>query len=147
MIILRQFGCYVGIAIVLLGFTAIARTQEAEKSHLILTSWYNEGKVTATGEKFDPMGLTAASRSLPPQSRWLLTNPTNHRKVIVRINDKGPYVAPRGLDVTQGVARLLGFERSGLAWLLIEPAPPTTHVRGPRHPHHRVSQVKSLHPN
>jgi rare lipoprotein A len=84
------------------------------------TSWYGaeSGKHTATGEKFNRNGLTAAHRTLPFGTRVHLTNPSNGKSVIVRINDRGPAKwTGRNLDVAQGAARTLGFEGAGTAKL------------------------------
>jgi rare lipoprotein A len=73
---------------------------------------YN-GEKTASGERASPSGLTAAHRSLPFGSRVRVTNKNNGKSVIVRINDRGPFVRGRVIDVTPAAARALGF--SGLA--------------------------------
>lgn len=79
------------------------------------------GKKTANGERFNPGGLTAAHRSLPFGTRLKLTNTANGRSVVVRVNDRGPFVRSRVLDVSQGAAQALGFVASGTARLRIEP--------------------------
>src|SRR5262245_41616285 len=70
------------------------------------------GSPTASGERAQPDALTAAHRSLPFGTRVLVTNHRNGRSVIVRINDRGPFVRGRIIDVTPAAARSLGF--SGL---------------------------------
>jgi rare lipoprotein A len=79
------------------------------------------GKKTANGERFNPGALTAAHRSLPFGTRLKLTNTANGRSVVVRINDRGPFVGGRVLDVSQGAASALGFVAAGTARLKIEP--------------------------
>jgi rare lipoprotein A (peptidoglycan hydrolase) len=82
------------------------------------SSWYGEdfdGLPTATGEPYDMYGATAAHPSLPLGSLVLVTNTKNHRSEVVRINDRGPYVEGRELDVSYEVARNLGFDQRGLA--------------------------------
>lgn len=71
------------------------------------------GRRTASGERFNPDGLTAAHRSLAMGTRLLVTNISNGRSVIVRINDRGPFVRSRVLDVSLGAARVLGFTAGG----------------------------------
>jgi rare lipoprotein A len=71
------------------------------------------GEKTASGEYARPGGLTAAHRTLPFGSRVRVTNKKNGRSVVVRINDRGPFVRGRIIDVTPAAARALGF--SGLA--------------------------------
>lgn len=78
------------------------------------------GKKTANGERFNPGALTAAHRSLPFGTRLKLTNTANGRSVVVRINDRGPFVGGRVLDVSQGAASALGFVSAGTARLKIE---------------------------
>jgi rare lipoprotein A len=73
---------------------------------------YRSGK-TASGERAHPSGLTAAHRSLPFGTKVRVTNKRNGRSVVVRINDRGPFVRGRVIDVTPAAASALGF--SGLA--------------------------------
>jgi rare lipoprotein A len=79
------------------------------------------GRKTASGEKFNPAAMTAAHRSLPFGTRLRLTNPRTGHSVVVRINDRGPFVRGRVLDVSHGAARALGFAAQGTARLQIEP--------------------------
>jgi hypothetical protein len=65
---------------------------------------------TASGERSDPHALTAAHRSLPFGTRVRVTNTKNGRSVFVRINDRGPFVHGRIIDVTPAAARSLGFD-------------------------------------
>ena len=88
-----------------------------------LASWYGpgfDGQVTASGEVYDAQASTAAHPSLPFGSILRLVNPQNGRSHVMRINDRGPFVEGRGLDVSYGVARRLGMEDRGLARLRIE---------------------------
>ncbi len=73
---------------------------------------YSGGR-TADGEKMSTAGLTAAHRTLPFGTLVRVTNARNGRSVVVRINDRGPFVAGRVIDLTPAAARALGF--SGLA--------------------------------
>lgn len=82
-----------------------------------------KGRPTASGETFDPMGLTAAHRTLPFGSRVRVTNTSNGRTVIVRINDRGPFMRGRILDVSRGAAERLGMIRSGIAHVKVEVLP------------------------
>jgi Lytic transglycolase len=87
------------------------------------SSWYGEdfdGLPTATGEPYDMYGATAAHPTLPLGSLVLVTNTRNHRSEVVRINDRGPYVEGRELDVSYEVARNLGFDQRGLAKVRLE---------------------------
>jgi rare lipoprotein A len=95
------------------------------------SSWYGEdfdGLPTATGENYDMYASTAAHPTLPLGSIVRVVNPRNHRSEVVRINDRGPYVGGRELDVSYEVARKLGFDQRGLAKVQLEllhvPSPP-----------------------
>jgi rare lipoprotein A len=83
-----------------------------------IASSYGESAQTASGERFDANELTAAHRSLPFGTRVRVTNHSNGRSVIVTINDRGPFVGGRIIDVTPAAARALGM--SGLAPVTIE---------------------------
>ena len=72
-------------------------------------SWYGSGHRTANGEHFNPNGLTAAHRSLPFGTRVRVENRRTGRSVIVRINDRGPFVRGRIIDLSRGSARALGM--------------------------------------
>jgi rare lipoprotein A len=76
------------------------------------------GSKTASGERASPGGLTAAHRTLPFGTKVRVTNKRNGQSVVVRINDRGPFVRGRVIDVTPAAARALGF--SGLAPVTLE---------------------------
>jgi len=80
-----------------------------------VASYYSEGKSTASGEKFDPNELTAAHPSLPFGTKLRVTNTTTGKSVTVRVNDRGPYVPGRVVDVSYSAAQALGMVRSGTA--------------------------------
>jgi rare lipoprotein A len=82
------------------------------KAQIGLASVYS-GARTANGERARPEGMTAAHRTLPFGTMVQVTNRRNGRSVVVRINDRGPFVRGRVIDVTPAAARALGF--SGLA--------------------------------
>jgi rare lipoprotein A (peptidoglycan hydrolase) len=87
------------------------------------TSWYGEdfdGQQTANGEIYDMYAATAAHPTLPLGSIVRVVNTRNHRSQIVRINDRGPYIEGRELDVSYGVARRLGFDQRGVAKVRLE---------------------------
>ena len=86
-------------------------------------SWYGpkfHGKMTANGEVYDQMAFTAAHKSLSFGTLLKITNPKNGRSVIVRINDRGPYIEGRNLDLSKGAAIELGILRRGVARLKIQ---------------------------
>jgi rare lipoprotein A len=72
-------------------------------------SWYGSGHRTANGERFNPNGMTAAHRSLPFGTRVRVENRHTGRSVVVRINDRGPFVRGRIIDLSRGSARALGM--------------------------------------
>lgn len=80
-----------------------------------LASFYTEGTETANGEKFDSHELTAAHPTLPFGTRLRVTNVTTGRSVTVRVNDRGPYVAGRVVDVSYSAAEALGMVDQGVA--------------------------------
>ncbi|MGH7224230.1 MAG: septal ring lytic transglycosylase RlpA family protein, partial [Gemmataceae bacterium] len=91
------------------------------KLNVGVASWYDgPTQFTASGEMFHPNGLTAASRTLPFDTRVRVTNLRNGRSVVVRINDRGPYVRGRAIDLTPRAAAKLGMLRKGLAPVSIE---------------------------
>jgi rare lipoprotein A len=71
------------------------------------------GHRTASGERFDPGDLTAAHRTLPLGSHVRVTNPSNHRSVIVRINDRGPFARGRVIDLSRSAAEKFGLVARG----------------------------------
>lgn len=81
------------------------------------------GNRTASGERFNPNGLTAAHRTLPLGTKLRVTNVANGRSVIVRINDRGPFVGNRLIDVSLGAAREINMVRSGKAQVRLELVP------------------------
>jgi len=87
--------------------------------YFVKASYYASGTLTASGERFDKDGFTAASRTLPFGARLRVTNPATGRTVVVRINDRGPFVRGRGLDLAKGAADALGMTASGTATLKI----------------------------
>ena len=80
-----------------------------------IASYYKSGRLTANGERFNPNGYTAAHRSLKFGTRVRVTNLRNGRSVIVRINDRGPFVGGRIIDLAYGAAKAVGLHNSGVA--------------------------------
>jgi len=80
-----------------------------------IASFYSEGTQTASGEKFDANELTAAHPTLPFGTKLRVTNVTNGQSVTVRVNDRGPYVPGRVVDVSYSAARTLGMVGGGVA--------------------------------
>ena len=103
---------------------------EPDYDQIGLASWYGAGehnRHTADGEVFDPFGLSAAHRTLPLPSIVEVTNLANGRRMQVRLNDRGPFVDGRLIDLSRGAAEALGFDHRGLTQVRVRyigPAPP-----------------------
>ncbi len=89
-----------------------AETQVASHG---LASFYTEGTQTASGERFDTHELTAAHRTLPFGTRLRVTNVATGRSVTVRVNDRGPFIPGRVVDVSHSAAETLGMVGGGIA--------------------------------
>lgn len=74
-----------------------------------MASWYGSGRKTANGERFSPGGFTAAHPSLKFGTRLRVVNERNGRSVIVRVNDRGPFVHGRIIDLARGSAEAIGM--------------------------------------
>jgi rare lipoprotein A len=92
-----------------------------------IASWYGYetlrqkgGHMTANGEAFDPKGLNAAHKYLPLPIYVRVTNLENNRMIIVRVNDRGPFVRGRIIDLSAGAAKKLGFYKKGTTKVLVE---------------------------
>jgi rare lipoprotein A len=96
----------VAFSIATLSLEAVAETGRA--------SWYALTSRTASGERCDPKTMTAAHPSLPFGTKVKVENLKNGRSVVVRINDRGPYVAGRIIDLTKAAADRLGFVQRGI---------------------------------
>jgi rare lipoprotein A len=86
-------------------------------------SWYGEdfhGKPTASGEKYDMYGCSAAHKTIPLGSRVRVINLENGKEIIVPVNDRGPFVGARIIDMSYGAAQRLGMVEEGLAKVRIE---------------------------
>jgi rare lipoprotein A len=95
--------------------TSIVAKRHPVKGSDGVASFYTEDTETASGEKFNPYAMTAAHPSLPFGTRLRVTNLRNGRSVVVRINDRGPFVSGRVVDVSYSAAESLGMIQSGLA--------------------------------
>jgi len=101
-------------------------------------SWYGpdfHGRLTANGERYNMLGLTAAHRTLPFNTLLRVTNLANERSIVVRVNDRGPFLKGRVLDLSYAAARALGANRSGVIRVKIRivgtlaPRPPSPVTR------------------
>ena len=83
-----------------------------EEEGYFVTSFYGKkfnGRPTANGETFDMKRMTCAHKSLPFNTRLLLTDPDTNKQVEVRVNDRGPFVEGRDLDISRGAAEKIGL--------------------------------------
>jgi len=90
---------------------------------IMKSSWYGprfHGRLTANGEIYDQMGYTAAHKSLPFGTLLRLTNPKNNKSIVVRINDRGPYIPGRKIDLSKKVAIELDTYNKGVVKLRVE---------------------------
>jgi rare lipoprotein A len=88
-----------------------------------LASWYGDkfhGRLTASGEVYDMHQLTAAHKTLPLGTVVKVTRPENGKSVEVRVNDRGPFVAGRVIDLSRAAAKVLGLGGEGLARVRLE---------------------------
>ena len=115
-LLLGLFGLLAGCSTV--GTGGVTQTGKA--------SYYGDrhhGNKTASGERFDQHALTAAHRSLPFGTRVRVTNLSNDKSVVVRINDRGPFVRGRIIDVSRAAAERLDMLRAGVVPVRLEPLP------------------------
>jgi rare lipoprotein A (peptidoglycan hydrolase) len=130
-IILRRICFFSVIAIVAWGVPGIAgradaqigRIQPKQYVQVGVASWYgpwHQGRRTANGERFDMHKLTAAHKTLPLDSKVRVTNLANGKSVEVKINDRGPYVGDRVIDLSERAAQRLGMKQQGVATVRVE---------------------------
>ncbi|HZP18964.1 MAG TPA: septal ring lytic transglycosylase RlpA family protein [Bauldia sp.] len=106
------FACVVAAAFA----GAFLSTQSAEAgAQCGKASWYSAGVRTASGERMNSRVLAAAHRTLPFGTSVLVENLNNHKTVVVRINDRGPFVRGRVIDVTKAAAERIGLVATGIA--------------------------------
>ena len=110
------------VAMGLIGGAVLLPLDLAQAGQVGHASWYVMHSRTASGEMMKPSKLTAAHRSLPFGSRVLVENLANGRSVVVRINDRGPFVKGRIIDVSKAAASSLGMLGSGTATVRVSSA-------------------------
>ena len=118
---------FVGTVLVsLLTISQVTNAKEDISIRQVLSgaaSWYGgqfHGRTTANGERYDMNALTAAHRSLPFGTKVRVTNLKNGQSVTVRINDRGPYVGQRIIDLSRGAAQAVNMIRAGVALVKLE---------------------------
>lgn len=98
--------------------SALAILTLAAPAQALTTGWcsyYKSGRLTANGEHFNPMGMTAAHRKLAFGTKLRVTNLNTGKSVLVRVNDRGPFIRGRILDLSLGAAKVIGLTHSGVA--------------------------------
>lgn len=89
-----------------------------------------KGHPTASGEKFNPNDFTAAHKHLPFGTKVLVTNLSNKKSIIVRINDRGPFVGDRIIDLSPAAAKKLGFYNHGITRVSLRAIHPKVEISG-----------------
>ena len=94
-----------------------------QRGNYVVASWYGKqfnGKLTASGNKFNMYAMTCAHKTLQFGSKLRVTNPDNNKSVIVTVNDRGPFIRGRDLDLSYGAAKKIGIVRKGVARVKME---------------------------
>jgi rare lipoprotein A len=116
-------------ACALVSGAGLSRAEEPVAATLTLSGtalWYGpgfHGRQTANGERYNMYELTAAHRSLPFGTKVRVTNRTNGKSVVVRINDRGPYVGQRVIDLSRGAAQAVSMTEAGIAPVKLDVLP------------------------
>ncbi len=112
------------IALMVLGAACASRAPQSPLTTVGVASWYGpgfHGRATASGERYDQNELTAAHRTWPLGTPVRVTHLRSGRSVVVRINDRGPYVDDREIDLSYGAAATLGMVKAGTAKVRLDP--------------------------
>jgi len=129
----RRWFVMAAVGMILLTGTAdLALAGERSRGETGLATVYAgrfQGKRTASGERYDKDGLTAAHKTLPFGTRVKVTRVDNGRSVVVRVNDRGPHPAGRVVDMSAAAAARLGMRGNPMARVRVEVLPPTTRRR------------------
>ncbi len=122
------------------GLFSVAYSREASRENSfdriqagqwMTASMYWQDKLVSTGKPFNPLGWHAAHRTLPIGTLIRVSNPKNHRSINVTINDRGPFVPDRELDLSLGAGALLGFSGLGQVYVEVLAYPPVKNQRRP----------------
>lgn len=115
----RLFRLMIGLGVAIVAsMLMVTVSADDAKAETVLSSWYGPGfagNITANGEIYDPYGYTAAHKTLPLGTELVVNY--NGRSVNVVVNDRGPYIAGRELDLSQGAAEYLGLDRAGVDYV------------------------------
>jgi len=119
----KLFHISILIALILIPLSCVEYTPHGTWIEVGYASYYSrefKGRKTASGETFDPMKLTAAHRTLPFGTLVRVTNLENKRSVVVKINDRGPFVKGRIIDLSYKAALKIGMVSRGIAKVKLE---------------------------
>jgi rare lipoprotein A len=86
--------------------------------HRVISAFYWQGEHTASGQPFDPKGMTAAHRTLKFGTRLIVTNPRTGKSVNVVVNDRGPFISGVSLDLSLGAAQAIGMHSTGAVCII-----------------------------
>lgn len=112
---------YVALLSVGMAFAYFPNAALASEGQCGRASWYALTSKTASGERMNPAAMTAAHRTLPLGTKVKVTNQANGKSLVVRINDRGPFIKGRVLDLSKGAASRLGFISAGHTKVCITP--------------------------
>ena len=108
------------VGLLVLGILGVSNAAETEEGTASYYADSLEGNSTASGEPYDSSAMTAAHRTLPFGTKVKVTNLSNDRSVVVRINDRGPHTKDWIIDISRAAAEKLGLLKSGTAKVRIE---------------------------
>lgn len=111
------------IIFLFIGVSQPTFAQRNDNTQVGAASWYGSkyhGRKTSSGERYNKNEMTAAHKTLPFGTMVRVTNPANDHSVILRINDRGPFVGKRIIDVSEAAARKLGMHSAGVATVKVE---------------------------
>ena len=131
---LRHFAWLWFFAIAMVSASATSRENSLDRvqaGEWVVASMYWEDKLDASGNRFNPIGWHAAHKTLPIGTLIRVSNPKNHRSIVITVNDRGPFVPGRDLDLTLGAGTLLGFQGSGMLYMEVLAIPPNKSIHLP----------------
>src|ERR1700730_461711 len=128
--ILLALGCALS-AIPLLSVSSENTFDRIQAGEWVVASMYWEDKLVSTGKSFNPIGWHAAHKTLPIGTLIRVSNPKNHRSINVTINDRGPFMPDRDLDLSLGAGALLGFKGLGTVYMEVLSIPPIKNQQRP----------------
>lgn len=115
----KRFGTFCALAL-LIGWQTSNEAKAGEHEEIGLASFYFEGQKTASGEPFDSNALTGAHRTVPFGTTVRVTMIKTGKQVVVRINDRGPFIKGRIIDVSRRAAEVLGMVGAGVGKVKVE---------------------------